>query len=365
MEVIIYREPCWLLEAAELVYGLVNNIPAEKLTRSGLYCIPAEDVARIQRSACAGIDPEDEPVQYYFRGVALEGFSGRLSCLGCSLLYTHLAIEHPRLEDYCQAVLLEWNESRAAGLRVNGIDGFSLSFESAEGGKTISLSKELLELHVPALYRMQLLEVFSAFEEHLSRVAELLRPVVARLPGLMEPWTCRIPALAQQWEDFFREHPAQEFFLHRARVKDTGYQKLEMAFRFFSPAASPGKYSEDCKCLRFHMGVSMQPGIEAPSAAYAPEEWELTAMRLMANSARVEMLRLMTERPMSGPELAQRLNLNPGSVFRDLNSLYNARLLLAESVNGSGRNYYRTNVSVVRQITAHMASYIQNDVSGE
>ena len=28
LEVQIYREPCWLLEAAELVYGPVNRIPA-------------------------------------------------------------------------------------------------------------------------------------------------------------------------------------------------------------------------------------------------------------------------------------------------------------------------------------------------
>ncbi len=44
----------------------------------------------------------------------------------------------------------------------------------------------------------------------------------------------------------------------------------------------------------------------------------------MANVSRMEMLRAMAERPMSGQELAQKLNLNSGSVFRDLNSLYNA-----------------------------------------
>lgn len=72
----------------------------------------------------------------------------------------------------------------------------------------------------------------------------------------------------------------------------------------------------------------------------------------------MEMLRLMMERPMSGQELAQKLNLNSGSVFRDLNSLYNARLLLQES-NG-GRNYYRTNMSTIRQITEHLVNHIQS-----
>ena len=103
----------------------------------------------------------------------------------------------------------------------------------------------------------------------------------------------------------------------------------------------------------------MEPGMASPGGAQSPEEWELTALRLMANSARVEMLRLMAQRPMSGQELAQKLNLNSGSVFRDLNSLRNARLLLMEAIGG--RNCYRTNVLAVRQITSHIADYVQKD----
>ena len=85
---------------------------------------------------------------------------------------------------------------------------------------------------------------------------------------------------------------------------------------------------------------------------------ELTALRLMANGSRMEMLHAMAERPMSGQELAQKLNLNSGSVFRDLNSLYNARLLLMESTGG--RNCYRTNLPVVRNMMERMLNYLQN-----
>ena len=57
-------------------------------------------------------------------------------------------------------------------------------------------------------------------------------------------------------------------------------------------------------------------------------------------------------------ELAQKLNLNSGSVFRDLNSLYNARLLFMES--SGGRNCYRTNLPVVRNMMERMLGYLQN-----
>lgn len=52
------------------------------------------------------------------------------------------------------------------------------------------------------------------------------------------------------------------------------------------------------------------------------------------------------------------LELNQGSVFRDLNNLYNVRLLLSESVNG--KNYYYTNIQVLRDIMDRLLQYIEN-----
>ena len=86
------------------------------------------------------------------------------------------------------------------------------------------------------------------------------------------------------------------------------------------------------------------------------EEWELTAMHLLSSPARMEMLHAMTDRYMSAQELAQALNLNSGTVFRDLNSMYDARLLYIE--NRNGRNCYRTNYGMVRQVTEHIQRYL-------
>ena len=189
-------------------------------------------------------------------------------------------------------------------------------------------------------------------------MVELLRPSAAVLPDYMAPWTRQIPALAEQWDTFFQGNSAQEFFLQRARIQSGEFQELRLAFRFFSPYGSPGIFLGEKGRLLFHMGVNMQPGLGNAGQAQAPEEWELTALRLMANGSRMEMLHAMAERPMSGQELAQKLNLNSGSVFRDLNSLYNARLLLMESTGG--RNCYRTNLPVVRNMMERMLNYLQN-----
>ena len=162
--------------------------------------------------------------------------------------------------------------------------------------------------------------------------------------------------MTEQWSAFFHSQAAREFFLRRACIDGDEFLTLEIAFRFFSPQGSPGKYSGTLRRLSIHMGVGTQPGLDEPNPVQEPEEWELTALRLLANASRMEMLHAMMERPMSGQELAQKLNLNSGTVFRDLNSLYNARLLLVES--GSGRNCYRLNLPVIRQIVDHVLHYL-------
>jgi len=357
VDVTIYREPCWLLEASELVYALVNRIPAERMTASGPYCIPAEAVMRIQAEACAGLSPEDETLQFYFKGVKLKGSADRLSCLGCTLLYSSLEVGHPEPDEMVRALAESWREMRQAGYRVNDINGFTLGMNVGDSGKFNSLAMELMDLPLPKAYRMQLLEVFSSFDEHLHRVAELLKPVAQRLPALMEPWVSQTENLMAQWEAFFRENSAEDFFLQRGQTEYEGYQRLEIAFRYFSPTPSPGKLRESDGSVRCQIGVSMKPSLSRTSSEERMEDWELTALRLMGSAPRIEILRMVTDTYMTTQEIAQRLGINYGSVFRDVNSMSNAALLQVQNIGG--RNYYRVNKPVVRQLADRMVRYLR------
>lgn len=357
MNVTIYREPCWLLEAAELVYGLVNRIPAERMTASGPYCIPAEAVMRIQAEACAGLSPEDETLQFYFKGVRLKGGTDRLSCLGCTLLYSSLEVGHPNPDEMVAALSESWREMRQAGYRVSEINGFTLGMNLHDGGKFNSLAMELMDLPLPKAYRMQLLEVFSSFDEHLHRVAALLEPVTQRLPALLEPWVSQTEGLMAQWEAFFRENSAEEFFLQRGQIEYAGYQSLEIAFRYFSPTPSPGKLRETDGSVRCQIGVSIKPSLSRTSSGEHMEEWELTALRLMGSAPRMEILHMVTDTYLTTQEIAQRLGINYGSVFRDVNNMYNAALLQVQNIGG--RNYYRVNKPVVRQLAGHLTDYLR------
>ena len=181
MELEIYKKPCLLLEAAELVCAVVNNIPAEKLTVPDTYAIPPEAVRTIQEAACAGLSPEDRQLQFYFRGFPLFGVAERLFCLGCCLLYTSVEVSCNGVDDMAQALCDGWTRRRREDYRIDGIYPFSLRINVVNGREFTALSDEIAPLPVPQSYKMQLVEVFSAFDYHVSRVAELLRPVADAL----------------------------------------------------------------------------------------------------------------------------------------------------------------------------------------
>ena len=155
MELIIYQHPCWLLEAAELLHGLVNHTPAGAMVGEGPYCIPKDRLRSIQASACSGMDPEDPRVRFYFEDVPLEGLSDRGSCLGCTMLYSYLAIEHSEPQAYAQDISRRWAQRQRDGFQIDGIDEFTLDFRE-DGQKNLSLAEELAGLAIPEWYRMRL-----------------------------------------------------------------------------------------------------------------------------------------------------------------------------------------------------------------
>ncbi len=108
MKVTIYQEPCWLLEAAELVYGLVNQIPVEKLAGSGPYCIPPDQVRRIQAEACAGLDPLDELTQFYFRGCSSGGGFWEAFLFRLRPAVQFSEIDHPQVDDFVRSMEADW-----------------------------------------------------------------------------------------------------------------------------------------------------------------------------------------------------------------------------------------------------------------
>ena len=254
------------------MHGLVNHTPAGAMVGEGPHCIPKDRLRSIQASACSGMDPEDPRVRFYFEDVPLEGLSDRGSCLGCTMLYSYLAIRHSEPQAYAQDI-------SGAGLNASATASRSMALTSLLWTFVRTVRRTCLWLkswqawQFSEWYRMRLLEVLSAFDLHLNRLLEILSPVTQTLPALLEPWTSQIPQLTEHWQRAFRENSPDSFFLSRVRLSDTRIERMELAFRFF-PVCSPGRYDNQLRSTRFHMGVYIDPAGEQPESQTIPNEVE-------------------------------------------------------------------------------------------
>lgn len=131
-----------------------------------------------------------------------------------------------------------------------------------------------------------------------------------------------------------------------------------MALRYFSFDGSPGKFDELTGHVAFHLRVSVPPSVEYEQSFPALKEWEYAALRLLSSPDRVEMLRIMLTKPMSGSEVAKELQLHVGSTFRDINNMYNAGLLLL--LPGKGKNLSSTNLPAIENLTTHLLEYLRS-----
>ena len=356
MNVIFYKKPCLLLETTELVFAQVNQIPARDLTADGEFCLPPEEVHRIQKAVCGELRCSEEELQFYFKGFCIGTESSRMSCIARCLVYNSLEVGCSDVDSMIQALSANWQVQPNA-LRISGMDMYSLSFDSAEPGTFAPLSVEMMKLPIPAEYQTHLVEVFSHYEQYLRHLAEILRPATARLETLLEPWVQKAQPVAAQWEDFLTGDVAGDFFRNRANINRREFGALEVSLRYFP--AEPGylRIYEPNGDVRMLIGVAMKAGrLSHPAKKEVLADWECTALRLIANPDRLAMLQAMMEKPMSGQDLAQKLGLHGGSVFRDLNSMYNARLLTREMDNG--KNVYRTDLTVIQLLSRHMVSAI-------
>ena len=106
---------------------------------------------------------------------------------------------------------------------------------------------------------------------------------------------------------------------------------------------------EDCTQIFLHIGLAI-PLIRERSTF---DTKEFQALRLLGSETRMQMLRVLLDRPMSSRELAKALNLHLGVVTRDISNLYDAQLINVEASSRYVR--YRTNLYTLQMIGKHLA----------
>lgn len=360
MDFIVYDNPCLLLETLELVYAMFNDIPVEKLTADLPYCIPVDEAARIQAEVCEGLNLGDEELRFYFQGVPIKtkGEQG-LACLAFNLLHCKQTYSSYEVDETVEEIKKNWRSWRAMNryYHVSGIDMYSLSFEGSE--RYTSLATEISRLPVPSDYQLKLVEVFSRYEDHVDRLGEILTPGAERLKPLLEPWVAQAAPRRQQWREYLSRDDAMSGIIRLCDLSDKDIRKLTLSLHYFVPTNGGGIYQSPPLDFFLHLGVGLVPGHDRSKEGQPPNDGEYTALRLLTRQECVNVFRATREKPKCIQDLSQELGMNPGTVFRYVNNMFNVGLLKPEII--SGRSYYWANIPRMEKLAEQLIHYLKEE----
>ena len=158
MELRIEREPCMLYETVELLYAFVNDIPAERLTAEGTYCIPEGELAGIMGAVCANLDPQDPDLHRYFARRPILDEPNQYTCLAFCMVYALVDMHALDIPSQIEAMCARWERMRRGPFVIRAINRFTIDVSKHPEGKSAFLAEELKKLPIEEDFCLALLE---------------------------------------------------------------------------------------------------------------------------------------------------------------------------------------------------------------
>lgn len=355
MEIRINPEISLMTETAELLCAYVNQQNPATLTAAEPYCIPVQEISKMMDAVFGDLDLSDPRLNFYFRGHVVEGYKekgGTLTCVGVMLIGT--AIQ----SDGCDVqVFREEMHNSTAGKEefytISSVTPFGLGLGSSQSYRP--LFEELSKLDLPDTLRMKLLEALSNFHFHVDRLCDLLEPYALRLLPLLQPWWEMAKPRIEQWREVLETEQGRNNLLAEINMDTTSLQCLSLNLRFFNVGYNRCKYDVDQQILDAYINLAREPILRKDDNL---TENEVLTLRLLSSVDRVDMLKSMCGRVMTPKELTKELGMNPGSVFRDLNSLFQVKLI-DMVVEGTHRSY-TTNMEYFESFLRRLHGYVKS-----
>ncbi len=355
MEIKINPEISLMTETAELLCAYVNQQNPATLTADAPYCIPAQEIGQMMDTVFGDLDLSDPRMNFYFRGHMIEDFeqkSGTMTCAGMMLIGTAI------LSDGCDIYQFRKQmHNSIAGkdefYAINSFTPFGLGLGTSQSYHP--LFEELSKLEMPDVLCMKLLEILPNFHHHVDWLCDFLEPYALRLLPLLRPWWEAARPRMDEWSEALATEQGRNDLLSEINMDTTSLQCLEVHLRFFNGGHNRCKYDVENQWLSVYINPVRTPVLYKDNSL---TDTEMLVLRLLSSVDRVDMLKLMCGRVMTPKELTKELGMNPGSVFRDLNSLFQVKLI-DMVVEGTHRSYI-TNMDNFEAFLRRLHCYVKS-----
>ena len=255
-----------------------------------------------------------------------------------------------------EAMCARWERMRRGPFVVRAINRFTIDVSKHPEGKSAFLAEELKKLPIEEDFCLALLETFSDYTYRMEQLRGMVEPVARELRPLLEPYVSNAQGLQQMWQTFFQENTVEDFLDKRTgMVPEHPVDRAGFVLRYLDVHCAVGHGYSEQDSFWMHLGVALLPTLQPGFEQGRLNEREFAAFHLLGDKSRSDMIRAVTNRAMSMRDLTAQLGLNPGTIFRNLNSLTNAGLLVKE-LRGD-RYFYRANFTFIEAVFQHMLDF--------
>lgn len=345
------RGPFMLYETVAMLYKFTNGITfASVLSRmklkQGAHTTKAlarrmNQLQVILEDVCAGLDPEDPLLRQYF-GRVVSG--GEDTCLASLLTESFGPPSSISLWEDMEHICRVWREHQASGAWIRTDSPNALSFCREPGGPG-DLFAQVNALSLPPELKLSLYGVLRNFDACAEELAQLMVPLSLRLEEHYRKNLWLLEETESYWQEIFdQKHPIAFLRSHidNAVLENAG-EETQVAILLM-----------DCSHIHYWFGADP---VEAPARDFIcigcginsasitrrqNEDLESVGeiLRAMGDKRRLEVLRRLSKERMYLHELAESMDMDPGSMSRVLTMLHNYGFLRQE--RQALRNYYQT-----------------------
>ena len=352
MEVMINRQFNLMRELIQLLCVYISEEDPAILTAEEPGCITTEEIRTMMEQVCGHLDKTDPLLRFFFKGYIQQDKRNQipfLQCVANVMLESPISPVFEQVTDYRKAM----HEGLLSRIRHYEINSYNVGFGLTLHEEYRPLSEELGKLDMPEDFRVALAVALSDYHAHTDLLCDILEPLAVKLEVLLQPWEEKIAPRVRQWQEALDTEEKHEQFIHGINSRFTKRSCLIISLRLFYPMCQRACFSFINGNIDYLTGMGKIPGGFMPDA---PSNEDLTAVQLLSNMDRLRILRLLIGRKMLPREITHELNLNRGSVFRDLNNLQQAHLV--EQVSQGDKLYYTANIAKANQVLDRLRTFL-------
>lgn len=373
----MFREPCYFAEAVYLLYYFVNHVSYAEDYRRVVqayrpHFIGQEDqtearireLMRISAEVTADLNPENEALRHYFE--KLGGTDRKNGCCLAQVMLMTVPLDKSDIDDFAEQLLTGYRYMREEGIKINDLNAMGLVMErwdAQEEPESLAAQLERLPCSIEA--KWEILRALTDFEDHLRELTALIRPVAERLHSAMKNLEAMNEETLCQWCTYFQTHTVDDFqnemfnttFLF---TEENQPHEIWLGLWNFNPLGTWSEWMEaaENKVRVAYIGMSISFDFAVRRKERPDEEALCTMLRALGGKDKLEILRRCAERPNSAAKLATAMNLNSGTVSRNLYGLF--KLGYLETRGDGERVNYVTRLDTMEQLFRWVIEYVSS-----